>query len=162
MVARQPATLFADTARLQPQGSGHAHNSGRPTRQATPRRRRAWGVPAHRIARVVPVRDAQGYAIVVTARSRRLELDRLNQEFKRRFVRARVREIDQLLPDRCARGLPPLGPNAGLETYLDEALLTVGDVFVETCDGRHLVPMEGEAFRELLYGAWCGRFSRAA
>jgi prolyl-tRNA editing enzyme YbaK/EbsC (Cys-tRNA(Pro) deacylase) len=111
---------------------------------------------------VVLVRDPQGYAVVVTPRNRRLDLEGLNREFNRRFVRARPHEIDRLLPTPRHGELPPIGPGGGIETYLDEALVTVGDVYVETCDGKDLVRVEGEAFHELLYGAWCGRFSRAA
>lgn len=162
MVASQQVMRAADEARLFAQGCATDWNEIRPTRQESGRGRAGRGISAHRIARVVLVQDPRGYAIVVTPRNRRLDLERLNREFNRRFVRARPQEIDRLLSTPRQDGLPPIGPGGGVETYLDEALVTVGDVYVETCNGKELVHVEGETFQELLYGSWCGRFSRAA
>jgi Ala-tRNA(Pro) deacylase len=163
MVAvQQQAMGAAEKAQFHTQRCGADWHECRPTRQDSGQTSAARQVSPHRIARVVLVRDPQGYAVVVMPRSRRLDLDQLNREFNRRFVRARPHEIEGLLPTRREDGLPPLGPGAGVETYLDEALVTVGDVYVETRNGKDLVRVEGEAFHELLYGAWCGRFSRAA
>jgi prolyl-tRNA editing enzyme YbaK/EbsC (Cys-tRNA(Pro) deacylase) len=130
----------------------------RSTRQAADPTGPTRQIPAHRIARVILVRDRNGYALVVIPQSCRLELNRLNRDFNRRFVRARPYELDRVLAVR-KDGLPPMGPREGIETYLDEALVTGGDVYVATRDGNDLVRVEGEEFQERLYGAWCGRFS---
>jgi Ala-tRNA(Pro) deacylase len=64
-----------------------------------------------------------------------------------------------LFPD-CAKGaVPALGAAYGLETFLDEALTSLANVYFEAGDHRHLLRVSGDAFAELLAGARRGHFS---
>jgi Ala-tRNA(Pro) deacylase len=112
------------------------------------------------IAKAVVVRDPQGDALVVIPGDSWLELDALNRETGRDFRLDGESELAHLFPD-CAEGaIPPIGPAYGLETFLDDALTTLANVYFEAGDHRHLVHVKGEDFLELLPGVRHGHFSR--
>jgi Ala-tRNA(Pro) deacylase len=112
------------------------------------------------IAKAVVVRDGQGNALAVIPGSSWLQLDALNRETGRDFRLNEESELGHVFPD-CAEGaVPPLGPAYGLETFLDEALTSLGNVYFEAGDHRHLVHVKGEDFQKLLPGVRHGHFSR--
>jgi len=117
-------------------------------------------VPEDHIAKAVMVKDGRGDAMVLVPGDSWLQLDALNKETGRDFGLDPESSLAQLLPD-CAEGaVPPLGPAYGLETYLDEALTTLANVYLEAGDHRHLVLLNGSDFVELLGGVRRGRFGR--
>ncbi|MEA3277508.1 MAG: YbaK/EbsC family protein [Pseudomonadota bacterium] len=112
------------------------------------------------IAKAVMVSDEEGDAMVVVPGDSWLDLDALNQETSRGFRLDDESELTELLSD-CAEGaVPPLGPAYGLETFLDEALTTLANVYFEAGDHQHLVHVSGEDFTGLLSGVRHGHFSR--
>ncbi len=116
-------------------------------------------VPEDHIAKGVMVRDAQGGAMAVIPGNTWLRLDRLNAETGRSFELEEESTLRPLFPDCAAGAVPPLGPAYGIETLLDEALVSLGAVYFEAGDHEHLLRVSGEAFRMLLKGAHRGRFS---
>ncbi|MBK1730550.1 aminoacyl-tRNA deacylase [Thiococcus pfennigii] len=118
-------------------------------------------VPEDHMAKAVILRDQDGHAMAVIPGTAWLHLERLNQAAGRDFALVEESDLDALFPD-CARGaVPPLGPAYGVETFLDEDLTSLHDVYFEAGDHQHLVHVDGEAFQGLLKGARRGRFSGA-
>jgi Ala-tRNA(Pro) deacylase len=111
------------------------------------------------IAKAVVVRDGRGDALAVLPGDSWLDLDALNRDTARDFRLGAEGELARLFPD-CAEGaVPAVGAAYGLETFLDEALTSLANVYFEAGDHRHLVHVSGDAFAALLAGARRGHFS---
>jgi Ala-tRNA(Pro) deacylase len=111
------------------------------------------------IAKGVVVRDREGDALAVIPGNAWLDMDALNRETARAFELEDEGDLSRLFPD-CAKGaVPALGAAYGLETFLDEALTSLANVYFEAGDHRHLLRVSGDAFAELLAGARRGHFS---
>ena len=111
------------------------------------------------IAKAVIVRDERGYAMVVIPASLWLKLVALQQEAERDFVVAAESDATNLFPDCTPGAIPPLGPAYGLETFLDERLTTLANVYFEAGDHEDLVHVNGDVFHVLLKGVRHGHFS---
>ena len=111
------------------------------------------------IAKAVIVRDEQGHAMVVIPASHWLKLEALQQEADRDFVLAAESDATKLFPDCAAGAIPPLGPAYGLETFLDERLTSLANVYFEAGDHEDLVHVNGDAFHVLLKGVRHEHFS---
>jgi len=110
------------------------------------------------IAKAVLVQDDQGDAMVVLPGDSWLHLDTLNREIGRGFLLNNEAACTRLLAD-CAEGaIPPLGPAYGLETFLDQNLMSLANVYFEAGDHKHLVHVSGEDFLTLLHGVRHGFF----
>lgn len=113
------------------------------------------------IAKAVVLRDDKGDAMVVLPGDSWLHLDKLNHELGRGFQLDSETACAKRFPD-CARGaIPALGAAYGLETFVDQNLLSLANVYFEAGDHRHLVHVSGEDFRALLRGSRHGYFSGA-
>jgi Ala-tRNA(Pro) deacylase len=111
------------------------------------------------IAKAVIVKDAQGYAMVVIPGGHWLKLKVIKEELGRDFELAEEAEINKLFSDCQSGAIPPLGPAYKLETFMDERLLSLANIFFESGDHEHLVHVDGEAFHTLLKGVRHGYFS---
>jgi Ala-tRNA(Pro) deacylase len=111
------------------------------------------------IAKAVIVKDATGYAMVVVPASHWVETRHLNSELARNFELVAEAELAQLFPDCETGALPPLGPAYAIETFLDETLTTLANVYFEAGDHEHLIQTSGDGFRRLLSGVRHGHFS---
>ncbi|MDH3948730.1 MAG: YbaK/EbsC family protein [Gammaproteobacteria bacterium] len=111
------------------------------------------------IAKAVIVRDEQGHAMVVIPASHWLKLEALQQEADRDFVLAAESDATKLFHDCAPGAIPPLGPAYGLETFLDERLTSLANVYFEAGDHEDLVHVNGDAFHVLLKGVRHGHFS---
>lgn len=120
------------------------------------------GAQHGQVARVLLLADARGYALAVIPKNRQLDLTALEHEFGRRFRLAGADEAERLFPGLPLRALPPICSCGQLDTYLEQSLVQLSDVFLATPDPRVMVQLDGESFRRLFYGAWCGRISRAS
>lgn len=116
-------------------------------------------VPDDHLAKAVVVKDEKGYAMAVIPGSSWLKLQALHEEAGRDFALAEESELDAVFTDCQPGAIPPVGMAYGVETFLDERLLSLANVFFEAGDHEHLVHVSGEAFRELLKGARHGHFS---
>lgn len=117
-------------------------------------------VPDNHLAKAVMVHDDQGHAMVVLPGNAWLRLEMLNNASGRAFKLDEESELTDLFPDCTPGAVPPLGTAYGLETYLDEALTTLADVYLEAGDHRHLVRVDGSDFARLSQGAHLGQFGR--
>ena len=111
------------------------------------------------IAKAVMVRDAAGYAMVVVPASNWVDVEHLRQELDREVHLATEEDFARLFSDCEAGAAPPLGPAYAIETFLDQALLSLANVYFEAGDHEHLVHTSGDDFRTLLAGVRHGYFS---
>ena len=112
------------------------------------------------IARTLLLLDDRGYALAIIPRDHHVDLRAMEDEFGRRMRMASREEIARLFPGLPPRALPPIAEGLDIETYLDQSLVPLSAVYFETASPGRLVRIEGDAFRGLLYGAWCGPISR--
>jgi Ala-tRNA(Pro) deacylase len=66
--------------------------------------------------------------------------------------------LTELLTDCAPGAVPPLGPVYGIETFLDEALTTLSEVYFESGDHQNLVKVSGDDFLMLLAGVRRGHY----
>ena len=111
------------------------------------------------IAKAVIVKDAAGYAMVVVPASNWVEVGHLRKELNRDFHLATEVELAKLFNDCEAGAVPPLGIAYGIETFLDEAMTSLANVYFEAGDHEHLVHTSGEDFQKLLAGVRHGYYS---
>jgi Ala-tRNA(Pro) deacylase len=111
------------------------------------------------IAKAVIVRDASGYAMVVVPGGNWVEVEHLRKELNRDLHLASEDELAGLFDDCEPGAVPPLGPAYGLETFLDETLASLADVYFESGDHEQLVHVAGSDFRTLLGGVRHGYYS---
>ena len=111
------------------------------------------------IAKAVIVKDLAGYAMIVVPASNWVEVEHLRKELNRDFHLATEDELAELFSDCEAGAAPPLGPAYGVETFLDQALTSLANVYFEAGDHEHLVHMAGDDFRTLLGGVRHGYYS---
>jgi Ala-tRNA(Pro) deacylase len=111
------------------------------------------------IAKAVIVKDAVGYAMVVVPASNWVEVEHLRKELNRDFHLATENELARLFGDCEAGAVPPLGPAYGVETFLDQALTSLANVYFEAGDHEQLVHTAGDDFRALLGGVRHGYYS---
>jgi Ala-tRNA(Pro) deacylase len=111
------------------------------------------------IAKAVIVRDAAGYGMVVVPASNWVEIEHLRKELNRDLHLASESELATLFKDCEPGAVPPLGPAYGIETFLDEALTSLANIYFESGDHRQLVHTRGEDFRTLLGGVRHGFYS---
>ena len=111
------------------------------------------------IAKAVVVKDADGYAMVVVPASNWVEMKHLRTELNRDFHLATEEELASLFGDCETGAVPPLGPAYGIETFLDESLYSLANVYFEAGDHEELIHTRGEDFQALLSGVRHGYYS---
>ena len=111
------------------------------------------------IAKAVVVKDANGYAMVVVPASNWVEMDHLRKELNRDLHLATEDELETLFTDCETGAVPPLGPAYGMETFLDESIKSLANVYFEAGDHEGLVHVAGKDFKTLLGGVRHGYFS---
>ena len=116
-------------------------------------------VPEDHIAKGVIVKDASGYAMVVVPAIHYVEMKHVRKELGRDLELVAEDEFSKLFPDCEPGAVPPLGPAYQIETFLDEALTTLANVYFEAGDHEHLVHINGEGLKTLLSGARQGHYS---
>ncbi|MEH6467185.1 MAG: YbaK/EbsC family protein [Halioglobus sp.] len=113
------------------------------------------------IAKAVIIKDTAGYAMVVVPASNWVEMEHLRKELNRDFHLATEDELAKLFSDCEAGAVPPLGPAYGVETFLDQKLTSLANVYFEAGDHEQLVHTTGHDFRTLLSGVRHGYFSHS-
>jgi Ala-tRNA(Pro) deacylase len=111
------------------------------------------------IAKAVIVKDDAGYAMVVVPADQYVEMKHVRKELNRELVLVEEDEFAKLFPDCEPGAIPPLGPAYKIETFLDEALKSLANIYFEAGDHEHLIHMKGEDFKKLLDGVRHGHFS---
>jgi len=111
------------------------------------------------IAKAVIVKDKSAYAMVVVPAINYVEMKHVRKELGRELELVEEDEFANLFPDCEPGAVPPIGPAYQIETYLDEALTTLANVYFEAGDHEHLVHISGNDFKTLLSGVRHGHYS---
>ena len=111
------------------------------------------------IAKGVIVKDAVGYAMVVVPANSYVEMKHVRKELDRALELVEEDEFAKLFPDCELGAVPPLGPAYEIETFLDEALTSLANIYFEAGDHEHLVHVNGNDFKTLLSGVRHGHYS---
>ena len=111
------------------------------------------------IAKAVIVKDASAYAMVIVPASNYVEMKHVRRELDRDLELVEEDEFARLFPDCEPGAVPPLGPAYQIETFLDEALTSLANVYLEAGDHEHLLHVSGENFKALLSGVRHGHYS---
>ena len=129
----------------------HSHTSAETSRLAH--------IPSSQLAKSVIVEDDAGCVMAVVPANRNVLIGRLSRVLERQHLRlADEARIAALFVD-CDRGaVPALGMVWGVETVLDDELLTRPVVYVEAGDHERLLRLSHDQFHELMMAARHGRF----
>ena len=111
------------------------------------------------IAKGVIVKDTSGYAMVIVPAINYVEMKHVRKELGRELELVAEDEFARLFPDCEAGAVPPLGPAYQIETFVDEALTTLANVYLEAGDHEHLLHVSGDDFKTLLPGVRHGHYS---
>lgn len=111
------------------------------------------------IAKAVVVKDAAGYAMVVVPADHWVEMSSLRRELDRDLRLAEETELAGLFPDCEPGAVPPLGTAYGIETFMDQALADLANLYFEAGDHEALVHVSGEGYQTVLGGARRGYYS---
>jgi len=104
------------------------------------------------------LKDDKGYALAVIPRAWAIDPPALREEFGRNFHLAEHAEIG----NSFLLGTPiPVARERGIEVILEQSLVCLLSVYLETAHPHLLIHLDGESFRCLFYGAWCGYISHA-
>ena len=110
-------------------------------------------VPGDRLAKAVIVQDGDGPLMVVVPSDYHVHLGLLHKHLNREVGLVTEEEVLKLFPDCDEGAVPPIGAAYGIPTLVDEALLDVPEIYLESGDHEHLVKVSGEHFRTLLADA---------
>jgi len=111
------------------------------------------------IAKAVIVKDETGYAMVVVPAINYVEMKLVRKDLDRELELVEEDEFARLFPDCEPGAVPPLGHAYDIETFLDEALTSLANVYFESGDHEHLVHTSGDGFKQLLSGVRHGHYS---
>jgi len=113
------------------------------------------------IAKAVIIKDTAGYAMVVVPASNWVEMEHLRKELNRDFHLATEDELAKLFSDCEAGAVPPLGTAYSVETFLDQELTSLANIYFEAGDHEQLIHTTGDDFRSLLGGVRHGYYSHS-
>ena len=114
------------------------------------------------IAKAVVVKDKTGYAMVLVPAINYVEMKQVRRELNRDLELVEEDEFPRLFPDCEPGAVPPLGPAYKIETFLDESLTSLANVYFEAGDHEHLVHIGGDDFKNLLSGVRHGHYSHVS
>ena len=106
--------------------------------------------PGRSFAKVVVVKERDGYVLAVLPASHVLDLDRLKGLIGHGEIRAAtVEEIRGAIPDCAPGAIPPLGALFGLPTFVDRALVNGREVTMPAGDLATAIRMRATEYRRL-------------
>ena len=124
---------------------------------------RTAGVPEGSLARAVLLKTGELRLLAVFPADHELDLNALEQIFRRRFSLCNEQEVRACFPDCDPEALPPFGLAYGVKTIVDLDLDRLEEVFFATGMPGRFVRAGIDDFRRLLGEAWRGaQVSRAA
>lgn len=124
--------------------------------------RDAKAIRGAQVVKTLLLADERGYALAVIPKNREIDLAALEAEFGRSFRTASPEEAQRIFPGLPLRALPPIHEGRDADIYLEQSLVQLSEVYLETPKPGRLVRLDGESFRSLFYGAWCGQISRVS
>jgi Ala-tRNA(Pro) deacylase len=104
------------------------------------------------LAKGVVLKDHEGYLLVVIPANEWISIHQLKDELDRDLQLATENEIERLFADCLPGAVPPLGEAYGIETIVDEALISLSKVYFEAGDHEQLILVNSEQFHALVRG----------
>ena len=117
-------------------------------------------VRADHLAKGVLLKDKKGYLLAVVPGNEWLDLKRLGDELNRELHLLPESEIQTLFNDCKPGAIPPFGEVYGIETVVDQNLLTLSKVYFEAGDHEQLIGVSGEQFQMLVKGLRHGYYCK--
>ena len=118
------------------------------------------GVPGRLFAKTVLVKLDGKMAMAVLPADSKVDFHLLRETAGAETITLAVEdEFEELFPDCEPGAVPPLGPAYQIETFLDEAITSLANVYFEAGDHEHLVHISGNDFKTLLSGVRHGHYS---
>jgi len=115
--------------------------------------------PGRSFAKVVIVKERDGFVMAVLPASSVLDLDRLKGLIGHGPIRlATVEEIRDVVPDCAPGAIPPFGALYGHRSFVDRILLASPDITMPAGDFGTVIRMSWTEFRRLV-GATVGDFA---
>lgn len=111
---------------------------------------KAAHIPGYNMAKSVILEDDDGYLMAVIPATEHVKIRELNQTLNRNMGLATEMELQRLFQDCEIGAIPPVGSAYGMETVVDESLMTCNDVYFEGGDHEELVHLKGASFRKLM------------
>jgi len=110
-------------------------------------------VPGRRVAKVLIIKERDGFVMAVVPAATQVDLDRLKGLIGHGDVRlATVEEIGGVAPDCMPGAIPPFGTLYGLRTFVDQQLLTMPELTVPAGGPSSAIRLRCEEFRRLVDG----------
>jgi Ala-tRNA(Pro) deacylase len=107
--------------------------------------------PGASVAKVLIVKERDGFVMVVLPASTELDLDRLKGLIGHDDVRlASVEEIRAVVPDCMPGAIPPFGALYGLRSFVDRGLLTAAQITMPAGDPASAIRMRFDEFARLV------------
>jgi Ala-tRNA(Pro) deacylase len=108
-------------------------------------------VPGRSVAKVLIVKERDGFVMAVVPASTEVDLDRLKGLIGHGEIRlATVEEVHAVVPDCMPGAIPPLGALYGLRSFIDGSLLTMPEVTMPAGDAGSAIRMRSAEFRRLV------------
>ncbi|MBI2159682.1 MAG: YbaK/EbsC family protein [Candidatus Rokubacteria bacterium] len=106
--------------------------------------------PGRVFAKVVVVKERDGFVLAVLPATSVLDLDRLKGLIRHGEIRpATVDEIGRVIPDCVPGAIPPFGALFGLPTYVDRTLANGREITMPAGDLATAIRMRAAEFRRL-------------
>ncbi|MDA3806685.1 MAG: hypothetical protein PF440_02125 [Thiomicrorhabdus sp.] len=115
---------------------------------------------ADHFAKGVLLKDLKGYLLAVIPGNEWLDLKRLGSELNRELQLLSESEMQTLFNDCKPGAIPPFGEVYGIETVVDQSLLSLSKVYFEAGDHEQLIVVSGEQFQMLVKGLRHGYFCK--
>ncbi len=110
-------------------------------------------IPGNHLAKAVIAKEDDQFVMVVVPSDYHVHMGRLHHHLGHDVGLATERELAALFPDCDAGAVPPLGLAYGLRTLVDQRLLSLPEVYIESGDHETLLRMRGTHFVSLLRDA---------
>ncbi len=120
------------------------------------------GVPRHRIARAVVMRDGDYLCMVVLPASHIVDFSELKVLTQRDLEPVSVHAVSGMFPDCELDSIPPFGGLYNIETFYDTSLLTMPSVIFRAGTHHTLIRLSRTEFEKLVASNLCGSFARPA
>jgi Ala-tRNA(Pro) deacylase len=116
-------------------------------------------IPGNRIAKAVLLEDGDRYVMAVLPASHRLDPDAVAELLACDIHFVEEEDFGMLFRDCRVGAIPPVGPAYGIKTVVDDAILRLPDVYLESGDHEHLIHVEQDAFMRMMGAADHGHIS---
>lgn len=113
-------------------------------------------IAARKIAKAVILKDLQGMLMAVIPGPLQLEMNTINQRFKRNLVPAKQEDYAAIFSDCNSSLIPPLGEAYGLECVVDDSLLDNDKIYFVSGNQHELLCVTTADFQWLHNNAWYG------